>query len=145
MLVFTDILIGSGYAFSASTMSKLNPSIGIVLTSSAALLTSLVILITNEYISKLKLRYTKLRDLIKFNTILYEKALNQSIIDEKTDEKEAMELNKIYKHYLDKRKEFMNSAKFRVEDIFGDVISEGSISLEQITELNNFLAKIMKF
>ena len=64
-------------------MSLLNPSIGIVLTSSTALLTSLAILITNEYISKLKLRYTKLRDWINCITILYEKTLNQSMIDKK--------------------------------------------------------------
>ena len=37
----------------------------------------------------------------------------------------------------------MNSTKFKVEDIFGDVISKDSISLEQITKLKNFLAKIM--
>ena len=37
----------------------------------------------------------------------------------------------------------MNSTKFRVEDIFGDVISKDSISPEQITKLNNFLAKII--
>ena len=37
----------------------------------------------------------------------------------------------------------MNSTKFKVQDIFGDVISKDSISSEQITKLNNFLAKIM--
>ena len=37
----------------------------------------------------------------------------------------------------------MNSSKFKVEDIFGDVLSKDSISSEQITELNNFLAKIL--
>ena len=62
LLIITEILVGSGSAISTSTMSIINPSIGVVLTSSTALLTSLAILITNEYISKLKLRYTKLRD-----------------------------------------------------------------------------------
>ena len=38
----------------------------------------------------------------------------------------------------------MNSAKMKVEDIFGDVISKDSISSEPITKLNDFLAKIMK-
>ena len=66
LLIITEILIGSGTAISTSTMSLNNPSIGIVLTSSTALLTSLALLITNEYISKLKLRYTKLRDWINF-------------------------------------------------------------------------------
>ena len=81
LLIVTEVLIGSGSAISTSTMSLINPSIGIVLTSSTDLLTSLAILITNEYISKLKLRYTKLRDWINFITILYEKTLNQSMID----------------------------------------------------------------
>ena len=96
LLIITEILIRSGSAISASTMSLINPTIGIVLTSSTALLTSFAILITNEYISKLKLRYTKLRDWINFITILYEKTLNQSMIDKKIDEKEALELKKKY-------------------------------------------------
>ena len=37
----------------------------------------------------------------------------------------------------------MDSTKFKVEDIFGDVLSKDSISPEQITKLNNFLAKII--
>ena len=143
LLIISEILVGSGSAIGTSTMSLKNPSIGIVLTSSTALLTSIAILITNEYISKLKLRYTKLRDWINFITILYEKTLNQSMIDKKIDEKEAIELKKIYNHYIDKRKEIMDSTKFKVEDIFGDVISKDSISPEQITKLNNILAKIM--
>ena len=83
LLIITEILVGSGSAIGTSTMSLINPSIGIVLISSTALLTSLAILITNEYLSKLKLRYTKLRDWINFITILYEKTLNQSMIDKK--------------------------------------------------------------
>ena len=138
LLIFTEILVGSGSAISTSTKSLINPSIVIVLTFSTALLTSLAILITNEYISKLNLRYTKLRDWIIFITILYEKTLNQSMIDKKIDEREALELKKIYNHYLDKRKQIMDSIKFKVEVIFGDVISKDSISPEQITKLNNF-------
>ena len=53
---------------------------------------------------------------------------NQSMIDKKIDEKEALELKKIYNHYIDKRKEVMDSTKFKVEDIFGDVISKDTIS-----------------
>ena len=56
LLIITEILIGSGSAIGTSTMSLINPSIGVVLTSSSALLTSIAILITNEYISKLKKR-----------------------------------------------------------------------------------------
>ena len=72
-------------------MSLINPSIGIVLTPSTALITSLASLITNEYISKLKLRCTKLKDWIKFITILYEKTLKESMVDKKIDEKEELE------------------------------------------------------
>ena len=138
LLIITEILVGSGSAIGTSTMSLINPSIGIVLTSSTALLTSLALLITNEFISELKLRYTELRDWIRFITILYEKTLNQSMIDKKIDEKEAIELKKIYNHYLDKRKQIMDSTNFKVEDIFGDVISKDSISPEQITKPKNF-------
>ena len=37
----------------------------------------------------------------------------------------------------------MKNTQFKVEDVFGDVISKDCISPEQITKLNNFLAKIM--
>ena len=65
------------------------------------------------------------------------------MIDKKIDEKEALELKKIYNLYIDKRKQIMDSTKFKVEDIFGDVIIKDSISPEQITKLNNFFRKKM--
>ena len=61
LLIITEFFIGSGSAISTSNISMINPSIGIVLTSSTALLTSLAILFTNEYFSELKLRYTSKR------------------------------------------------------------------------------------
>ena len=103
MLIINEIFLGSGSAIGTSIKSLINPSIGIVLTSSTALLTSIATLITNEFISKLKLRYTKLRDWTKYITILFEKTLTQFMV-EKKDEKEASEIKKIYKHYLDKTK-----------------------------------------
>ena len=112
-------------------MSLINPNIGIVLSSSSVLLTSIAILITNEYKSKLKLCHTKLRDWINFFTILSEKTLEESMVDKKIDQKEADELKKIYIHYIDKRSEIMKNTQFRVEDIFSDVISKDSISPEQ--------------
>ena len=69
--------------------------------------------------------------------------LQQSMVDKKIDEKEALEFKKIYNHYIDKRKEIMNSTEFKVEDIFVDVILKDSISQEHITKLHNFLAKTM--
>ena len=65
------------------------------------------------------------------------------MVDKKIDEKEASELKKIYNHYIDERSQIMKNTQFKVEDIFGDVISKGKFSQEQITKLNNFLAKIM--
>ena len=48
LLFISEILLGSGSAFSTSTMPLRNTSIGIVLTSSSALLTSVAFLIANE-------------------------------------------------------------------------------------------------
>ena len=55
--------------------------------------------------------------------MLYEKTLKHSMIDKKTEQKEVEELKKIYNHYIDKRKEIMKITSFKVEDVFGDVIS----------------------
>ena len=143
LLIITEILVRSGSAIGTSTMGLINPSVGIVISSSTALLTSIAILITNEYISKLKIRYTKLRDWINVITLLYEKTLKESMIDKKIDEKEANQLKQIYNHYIDKKSEIMKNTQFKVEDVFGDVISEDSISPEQITKLNIFLAKMI--
>ena len=142
LLIITEILIGSGSAITSSTFSLINPSIGIPIASCSALLTSIAILITNEYISKLKIRYTKLRDWINVITLLYEKTLKESMIDKKINEKEADQLKQIYNHYIDKKSEIMKNTSFKVEDIFSDVISKDTISAEQITKLNNFLAKM---
>ena len=143
LLIFTEILIGSGSAIGTLTMSLINPSIGVVLTNSSALLTSTAILITNEYISKLKIRYTKLRDWINVITLLYEKTLKESMIDKKIIEKESEQLKQIYNLYIDKKTEIMKNTQFKVEDIFTDVISQDTISTDQIIKLNNFLAKIL--
>ena len=123
-------------------MGLINPGAGIIISSSTDLLTSIAILITNEYILKLKIRYTKLRDWINIITLLYEKTLKTSMVDLKKDKKEAQELKKIYNHYLDKRSETMKNTIFKVEDVFGDDISKDNFSQEQITKLNNFAAKI---
>ena len=143
LLFITEILVGTSSTVGTSTMGLINPSVGIVISSSTALLTSIAILITNEYISKLKIRYTKLRDRNNVMTLLYEKTLKTSMIDKNIDEKEAEELKKTYNHYLDKRKEIMKNTQFKFEDVFGDVLSKYIFSQEQITKLNNFSANIM--
>ena len=124
-------------------MSLINPGAGIIISSSTALLTSIAILITNEYTSKLKIRYTKLRDWINVITLLYEKTLKESMIDKKINEKESEQLKQIYNHYIDKKSEILKNTQFKVEDVFSDVISKDTISTEQITKINNFLAKMM--
>ena len=61
----------------------------------------------------------------------------------KINEKETDQLKQIYNHYIDKKSEIMKNTSFKVEDVFTDVISKDTISPEQITNLNNFLAKMM--
>ena len=141
LLITTEILVGSGSATGTSTMSLLYLSIGRVLTSSTALLTSIAILISNEYIRKLKIRYTKLRDWIIFITLYYEKTLKESMIDEKNNEKETEQLKQIYNRYIDKKTEILKNTQFKV--VLTDVISKDTISTEQITKLNKVLAKMM--
>ena len=138
LLIITEILVGAGSAVGSSSMALINPGAGIIISSSTALLTSIAILITNEYISKLKIRYTKLRDWINVITLLYEKTLKQSMIDNKIDEEEAEQLKQIYNHNVDKKSEIMKNTQFKVENIFTDIISKDTISTEQITKLNNF-------
>ena len=57
--------------------------------------------------------------------------------------KKSFRIKKIYKYYVDKRKQTMTSTQFKVEAFFGDVISKDSISPEQITKLKILSIKIM--
>ena len=143
LLIITEIFVGAGSAVSSSLMALINPGAGIVISSRTALLYSIANLITKEYISKLKIQYTKLRDWINVITLLYRKNVKSSMVDKKIDQKEAEELKKIYNHYIDKRKEIMKNTNFNVEDVFGDVISIDNFNQEQRTKLKIFLAKIM--
>ena len=95
LLNITETFIGAGSAVGSSSMALIKPGAGIVISSSTALLTIIAILITNEFISKLKIRFTKLRDWNNVFTLLHEKTLKQSMIDKKIDQKEAEELKKI--------------------------------------------------
>ena len=137
LLIITEFLTRSGPAIGSSTMGLINPCAGIIISSSTALLTSIAILITNEYISKLKIRYTNLRDCNNVITLLYEKTLKESMIDKKINEKESEQLKQIYNHYVDKKSEVMKNTQFKVEDVFTNVISKDTISTEQITKLNS--------
>ena len=65
------------------------------------------------------------------------------MVDNKINEKESEQLQQIYNHYIDKKTELLKNTHFKVEDVFTDVISKDTISTEQKTKLNNFLAKMM--
>ena len=62
LLVITETLLGSLSTISWFTLSVLNPGVGVIFSSTSALLTSIAILITNEIISKLKIRSGELKD-----------------------------------------------------------------------------------
>ena len=94
LIIIIEILIGFTSAFGSSTMGLINPGAGIIISSSTALLTSIAILMNNEDSSKLKIRYTKIRDWINVITLQYEKTLGKSIVDKKSDQKEAEDLKK---------------------------------------------------
>ena len=94
MFFTAETLVGSASALGSSTMCWLNPEEGIINSSSTALMTIIAILITNEYIPKLKVRYTKLRHWINVITLLYEKTSKTYLVHKKIDQKEAEELKK---------------------------------------------------
>ena len=141
LLFITEILIGSASTISFSMMNLI--TLGNIISSSTALLTSIAFLITNEYLSKFKRSSTKLRDWINIIILSYEKNLKTSMVDKKIDEKEAEELKKVYNHYLDKRKDIMKKTQFKVEDVFGDIKSRDKFSEEQITKMKKFSTKVL--
>ena len=53
-------------------------------------------------------------------TKFYETTLNTSMIDKKTDERERVELKKLYNFYLDERKDIFKSTERLYHDLFGD-------------------------
>ena len=50
------------------------------------------------------------------------------MIDKKIDDKEAQEVNKIYNHYLDKRTDITKNTQFKVEEIYGVILNEETIT-----------------
>ena len=67
--------------YSGKKYKFLNEKMLLLRSSGTALLTSIVILLTDEYISKLKTRYNKLRDWTNVIGLLYEKAQKQYMVD----------------------------------------------------------------
>ena len=140
-----EVLAGaSGFAVgTALSVTGVGASIGVPIAGVSSFLVSVAVLLTNEYMSKMQTRYTKLRDHISMITLLYEKTLKNSMIDKVIDEKESDELKKIYNHYMDKKDEIMKNTKFSVEEVFGTLDLSKNISGEQIEKLNAFLSKLM--
>ena len=77
----TESFVVSASIVGSSTMGLIDPGAGFIIANRTALLTCNAILITNENIPKLKIRHTKLRNWIDVITLIYEKLLNQSMVD----------------------------------------------------------------
>ena len=133
-VLFGTVDLGVGSGLTVSGLARA----GIMCASSISFISTLI---KNELFSKLKVRYTKTRDSINVITLLYENTFNTSIIDKKMDHKEALEMKEKYNHYLDRRSEIMRNRKFKVEDIFGDIINIDNISQDQINKLIIFQPK----
>ena len=88
LMIVSEILIGVGglSVGSGLTISGIAPAEMITATG-ISFLTSISTSTTNEYFSKLKIRYAKLRDWINVTTLLYERTLKESMIDKKVDKK----------------------------------------------------------
>ena len=89
----------------------------------------------------MKERYIRLRPFVNKIRVDYEKVLKKSMADKVIDEKEGLELKKIYEFYLNNQKKIMSETKVSVEDIFGNMV-ENVISNEQLQKLSSFLAKM---
>ena len=83
-MIVSEILIGSvGVSVGSELIISGLAPVRIMCANSISFLSSISTLITNEQFSKLKIRYTQLRDWVNVITLLYEKTLRQSMIDKK--------------------------------------------------------------
>ena len=62
-------------------------------------------------------------------------------MDKYIDEKEGVELKKMYDYYLNKQKKIMNATKISVEDNFGNMV-KNVISNEQLQKLSSFFSEL---
>ena len=92
--IVSQFFTGSSSNLVSPTLSIINPSIAVPIASSSALIASIAISIKNKCISKLKIRFTKLR-LDSVISLLYEKTLKQSMLDKELDEIEGIDFKKI--------------------------------------------------
>ena len=130
--------VSSGITLTATGVGAV---VGVPVIASSGLLISIAVTVINEYISKLKERYIRLRTFVNKIRVDYEKVLKKSLADKVIDEKEGIELKKIYDYYLNNQKKIMKETKVSVEDIFGSMV-ENVISNEQLQKLTSFLASV---
>ena len=142
-LEFSENLFASSCTIVSSNLSVFNPTFVNPIASKSALITSTATWITNEYIFKLKIRYTTLGDWINVSSLLYRRTSKQPMIDKKSDAKGAQKKKNIDIIYLEKRAHMMKKDQFKVKDVFGDILGKESFSPQQITKIQNFLAEIM--
>ena len=130
--------VSSGITLTATGVGAIA---GVPIIASSGLLISIAVTIINEYISKLKERYLRLRTFTNKIRVDYEKVLKKSLADKVIDEKEGIELKKLYEFYLNNQRKIMSETKVSVEDIFGNMV-DNVISNEQLQKLSSFLAKM---
>ena len=128
--------VSSGITLTATGVGAIA---GVPVIATSGLLISIAVTAINEYISKLKERYIRLRTFVNKIRVDYEKVLKKSMADKVIDEKEGLELKKIYEFYLNNQKKIMSETRVSVEDIFGNRV-ENVISNEQLQKLSSFLA-----
>ena len=61
----------------------------------------------------------------------------------KIDERGAIELKKVYNHFLDERTDIMKKAQLKVEEVFDDISNKDSLTAEHIYNLDIFSAKVI--
>ena len=106
-MIVSEKLLGAGglSVVSGLTISGIAP-VGRVTAGSISFLSSISTLITDKNLSRLEIRYTKLRDCINETTLLYEKKHLKNLgLIKKIDEKEGEKIRSIYNHYFNKQNE----------------------------------------
>ena len=101
-----EILAGASGVVVGSTLlaTGVGTQIGVPIAGVSSFEISVAVLFTNEYFSRLKSRYQKLRDHNRMIKLLFEKTLKKSLVDKKIDENKSEGLKIIYTYYITKRK-----------------------------------------
>ena len=108
-----EILTGvSGYSLGTFLfVTGIRSTLGAPPAGCSAFIASVVGLTWNEYYVKLDMSYTKLKNCSYMFTIVLEKTLDKSMVDEKTRWKTRRGIEKIYNLYLDKHRAIKKSTE----------------------------------